>query len=54
MAEKKEKQYVSDNAQLFAEWNWKKNAEVSPYEIMTGSGKAVWWKCKNGHEWIKC
>ncbi len=51
MAEKKEIQYVSDNAQLMAEWNWEKNAEISPSEIMAGSSKVVWWKCKNGHEW---
>ena len=28
MAEKKEKQYVSDNAQLMAEWDWEKNNEL--------------------------
>ena len=51
MAEKKENQYVSDNAQLMAEWNWEKNAEISPSNITTGSGIKVWWKCINGHEW---
>ena len=30
MAEKKEKQYVSDNAQLMAEWNWERNADIAP------------------------
>ena len=29
MAEKKEKQYVSDNAQLMAEWNWKRNTDTT-------------------------
>ena len=28
MAEKTEKQYVSDNARLMAEWNWEKNNEL--------------------------
>ena len=28
MAEKKEKRYVSDNAQLMAEWDWEKNKEL--------------------------
>ena len=51
MADKKEKRYVSDNAQLMVEWNWEKNTEISPNEIMTGSGKTVWWKCLKGHEW---
>ena len=53
MAEKKEKQYVSDNAQLMAEWDWEKNNElnISPYSITYGSHKEVWWKCAKGHSW---
>jgi len=52
MAEKKEEQYVSDNAQLMTEWNWEKNIEISPFSTTLGSGKKVWWKCSRGHEWI--
>ena len=53
MAEKKEKQYVSDNAQLISEWNWEKNNELNydPKTLTLGSNKKVWWKCNNGHEW---
>ena len=51
MSEKKEKQYVSDNAQLMAEWNWEKNTNLNPTELTLGSHKKAWWKCKNGHEW---
>ena len=53
MAEKKEKRYVSDNAQLMSEWNWEKNNELGffPDVLMCGSGKKVWWKCQKGHEW---
>ena len=53
MAEKKEKQYVSDNAQLIAEWNWEKNTELGfdPHKLTCGSNKKVWWVCKKGHEW---
>lgn len=53
MADKKEKRYVSDNAQLMAEWNWEKNAEhgFDPQNLTCGSTKKVWWKCSNGHEW---
>ena len=53
MAEKKEKRYVSDNAQLMAEWHWEKNNELgfNPQKLTCGSGKEVWWKCKNTHEW---
>ena len=51
MAEKKEKRYVSDNAQLMAEWDWEKNIGQFPDTITLGSGKKVWWKCEKGHEW---
>ena len=53
MAEKKENRYVSDNAQLMAEWNWEKNDVLgfSPYALMCGSNKKAWWKCSKGHEW---
>lgn len=53
MAEKKEIQYVSDNAQLMAEWNWGKNNELgfNPNTLTLGSNKKVWWNCGKGHEW---
>ena len=48
MAEKKEKRYVSDNAQLMAEWNWEKNndLDLDPETLTFGSNKKVWWTCK--------
>nr|WP_145401429.1 zinc-ribbon domain-containing protein [Paenibacillus xylanexedens] len=36
---------------LLNEWNYKRNRDIDPKETGTGSGKKVWWKCKNGHEW---
>ena len=53
MAEKKEKRYVSDNAQLMSEWNWEKNNELNfnPEILTLGSNKKAWWKCSKGHEW---
>lgn len=51
MAEKKENQYVSDNAQLMAEWNSEKNVDIAPSTITLGSNKKVWWICHKGHEW---
>lgn len=51
MAEKKEKRYVSDNAQLMAEWDWSRNIGLSPFSLTAGSEKKVWWKCDLGHEW---
>lgn len=53
MAEKKPKQYVSDNARLMAEWDWSKNDELGlkPDSLTLGSNKKVGWKCAAGHEW---
>lgn len=43
--------YICDDSRLMAEWNHEKNTAISPYDITTGSGKKVWWKCALGHEW---
>ena len=53
MAEKKEKQYVSDNAQLMTEWDWERNYDIGllPKELACGSNKKAWWRCSKGHEW---
>ena len=53
MAEKKDKQYVSGNAQLMIEWNWELNTSLglNPKELLTGSNKKAWWTCRNGHTW---
>ncbi len=42
--------FVSENAELAAEWDYEKN-DVSPETITQGSNAAYWWKCKKGHEW---
>ncbi len=36
---------------LVAEWDFEKNGNLTPYNVSKGKNKAVWWKCKNGHEW---
>lgn len=43
MAENKENRYVSDNAQLMAEWDWEKNSEigVEPQRLLQGSKKKL-------------
>ena len=46
-----EKKYIIDNAELMAEWDWEKNADISPSQLTVGSGQKVWWKCSKGHEW---
>ncbi len=36
---------------LLKEWDYEKNADLKPDETNAYSGKSVWWKCKEGHEW---
>ncbi len=36
---------------LAKEWNMQKNGKLLPSNVTAGSGKKVWWKCENGHEW---
>ncbi len=51
MANTKEKQYVSDNPKLMAEWDWEKNIDLDPSQLTVGNHKKVYWKCKKEHEW---
>ena len=36
---------------LAKEWNYTKNAPLTPQELMPHSRKKVWWICPNGHVW---
>ena len=36
---------------LAEEWNYEKNGALCPQDVLAGSHKSVWWKCKHGHEW---
>lgn len=37
--------------EIAAEWDYEKNAGVTPYDIFEKSGKSYWFKCVNGHSW---
>ena len=45
------KKYVSDIPELAAEWHPIKNADISPEDVLGGSGIHVSWQCALGHEW---
>jgi uncharacterized protein involved in tolerance to divalent cations len=34
------------------QWHPTKNFPLTPFDVTFGSGKKVWWKCDNKHEWI--
>ena len=36
---------------LADEWDYELNYPLLPTQIMSGSGKKIWWKCKYGHSW---
>lgn len=36
---------------LAAQWNYERNLGMKPEEFSPKSGKKVWWKCPQGHEW---
>lgn len=40
------------NPDLCKEWNYKKNDPITPHNISPHNSKKVWWKCKNGHEFL--
>lgn len=41
------------NPELAMEWHPTKNGDLTPYDVVPGSGRIVWWKCPKGqdHEW---
>ncbi len=40
------------DTRILKEWNYEKNTDITPESISVCSGKKIWWKCSNGHEWI--
>lgn len=37
--------------EVAAQWDFEANAPLTPSEVSAGSGKRVFWKCKEGHSW---
>lgn len=37
--------------ELAAQWHPDKNGELTPQELTQHSGRKVWWRCEQGHEW---
>ena len=40
-----------NNPELAKEFHQSKNGDLTPLNVVPGSGKMCWWRCKNGHEW---
>ncbi|PES34754.1 hypothetical protein CN497_19275 [Priestia megaterium] len=39
------------NPTLAQEWHPTKNGTLTPYDVVAGFTKKVWWQCEEGHEW---
>ncbi len=44
--------FASKYPDLMKEWDFKKNKDVSPYDIPSSCETEVWWKCPIGHEYL--
>jgi len=44
---------ATTHPEIAEEWHPAKNGELTPFDIVAGSNKKVWWKCSKGddHEW---
>ena len=38
---------------LVKEWDFTKNDKLAPSDVIAGSGKKVWWRCKRGHSFAQ-
>lgn len=47
----KENSLETMSPQVSEEWDYSKNGELKPINVMHSSNKKVWWICKKGHEW---
>ena len=48
---------VTTHPELMKEWDWEKNTDINPSQIIAGSNAKIWWKCPNScsfgceHRW---
>ena len=37
--------------ELVAQWDWEKNAPLTPSNVAHQSRRKIWWRCTLGHSW---
>ncbi len=42
---------ATTHPELAAQWHPTKNEALTPYDVVFGSDRRVWWKCPKDHEW---
>jgi len=40
------------NPELCKEWDFERNGELTPDKVFPYSNQQIWWKCKEGHQWM--
>lgn len=43
---------ATTHVELSKEWHHTLNDDLTPFDVVAGSNKKVWWECEKGHEWI--
>ena len=46
-----ENDLATSHPHLAAQWDYEKNAPLTPQQLTYGSRKVVWWRCEKGHAW---
>lgn len=42
---------ATTNPEIAKEWNYLRNGDLLPTDVVVKSNKKVWWQCELGHEW---
>lgn len=42
---------ATTHPEVAAEWDYERNGELKPTDVVAGSSKRIWWRCPEGHEW---
>ena len=42
---------ATTHPELEAEWHSSRNGDLRATDVVAGSARRVWWRCKHGHEW---
>ena len=37
--------------EIAAQWDLEKNGDLTPDQVLPGSGKRIYWTCEEGHSW---
>lgn len=47
-----ERSLLAKRPNLADEWDYEKNGEIRPENMLAGSSQKAWWRCREGHSWF--